>query len=45
MFTHNVYFHKEVSYNTDRNYPEQILSDETFWIIRRPVRLFQVNSH
>ena len=35
VFTHNVYFHKEVSYNTGRNYPEQILSDETFWIIRR----------
>jgi wobble nucleotide-excising tRNase len=33
ILTHNVYFHKEVSYNTKRN--NVSMNEETFWIIRK----------
>ncbi len=35
MLTHNIYFHKEVSYNSKRNPEAQALSHETFWIVRK----------
>jgi len=34
VLTHNVYFHKEVSYNFRRK-PNNTLNDETFWIVRK----------
>lgn len=34
ILTHNVYFHKEVTFNSKRT-KEQALTDETFWIIRK----------
>ncbi|AMQ26602.1 TPA: AAA family ATPase [Legionella pneumophila] len=34
VLTHNVYFHKEVSYNPKRPI-DGILKDETFWIVRK----------
>lgn len=35
VLTHNVYFHKEVTYNRKR--PSNcVLSEETFWIVKRP---------
>lgn len=34
VLTHNIYFHKEVSYNRSRP-PEGCLRSETFWIVRK----------
>lgn len=34
VLTHNVYFHKEVSYNQNRKI-YGLLKDETFWIVRK----------
>ena len=34
ILTHNVYFHKEVSYNPKRQAVP--LKDETFWLVRKP---------
>jgi wobble nucleotide-excising tRNase len=35
VLTHNVYFHKEVTYNRRR--PNNgVLSEETFWIVKKP---------
>lgn len=35
VLTHNIYFHKEVTYNRRR--PNNgVLNDETFWIVRKP---------
>jgi wobble nucleotide-excising tRNase len=39
VLTHNVYFHKEVTFNKVRSGDGTALKDETFWIIRR------VNAH
>lgn len=36
VLTHNVYFHKEVTYNTKRN-ADGCLNDESFWIVRKGV--------
>lgn len=33
VFTHNVYFHKEVTFNPNRR--EKALKEETFWIVRK----------
>lgn len=35
VLTHNVHFHKEVTYDQRRK-PDKSLSDETFWIVRKP---------
>lgn len=34
VLTHNIYFHKEVSYDRDRPY-SQCRKDETFWVVRK----------
>ncbi|CAN7508398.1 AAA family ATPase [Pseudomonas sp. LjRoot277] len=34
ILTHNVYFHKEITFNQDRR--ELALKDESFWIVRKP---------
>lgn len=34
VMTHNVYFHKEITYNSNRP-KEKKLKDETFWIVRK----------
>jgi wobble nucleotide-excising tRNase len=33
VLTHNVYFHKEITYNQKRN--ENALKEETFWVVRK----------
>lgn len=33
ILTHNVYFHKEISYNQKRK--EKALKEETFWVVRK----------
>lgn len=35
VLTHNVHFYKEITYDQRRK-PETSLSDETFWIVRKP---------
>ncbi len=34
VLTHNVYFHKEITFNQDRR--DKALKDESFWIVRKP---------
>jgi wobble nucleotide-excising tRNase len=34
VFTHNVYFHKEVTYNSRRK--DVSMKEETFWLVRKP---------
>ena len=34
VLTHNVYFHKEVTYNSKRT--DRAMKEETFWIVRKP---------
>lgn len=34
VLTHNVYFHKEVTFNTRRS--DRAMAEETFWTIRKP---------
>lgn len=34
VLTHNVYFHKEVTYNPDRN-KNSLLSTESFWLVKK----------
>lgn len=35
ILTHNVYFHKEISFNTRRDGKGNKLNDETFWTLRK----------
>ncbi|MEN9848511.1 MAG: hypothetical protein RL368_1251, partial [Pseudomonadota bacterium] len=34
IFTHNIYFHNEVTFNAKRA-PNSILKEETFWVVRK----------
>lgn len=34
VLTHNVYFHKEVTFN--RNRSNNAMNEETFWVVRKP---------
>jgi len=45
VFTHNVYFHKEVTFNSRRNGNIAMKSEETFWVIRKSNSLSQLESH
>lgn len=44
VLTHNVYFHKEVTYNSKRVHNRK-LNDETFWIIRKDQQKSKVIEH
>jgi wobble nucleotide-excising tRNase len=44
VMTHNVYFHKEVTYNSQRP-NEGKLKDESFWIVRKPGAASKVEEH
>ncbi|MDP2312860.1 MAG: AAA family ATPase [Pseudomonadota bacterium] len=35
VLTHNVYFHKEVTFNMRRQ-PGTVLNEESFWVVRKP---------
>lgn len=41
VLTHNVYFHKEVSFNSRRQ-AEQKLKDETFWVVRKSNQMSKI---
>lgn len=43
VLTHNVYFHKEVSFNNDRR--DKALKDETFWVVRKPAKHSKLEKH
>lgn len=43
VLTHNVYFHKEVTYNSRRR--GAALADETFWTVRKPEMLSVLQRH
>lgn len=43
VLTHNVYFHKEVSFNNSRT--EKALKDETFWVVRKPAKHSKLEKH
>lgn len=43
VLTHNVYFHKEVTYNPKRK--EVAMNEETFWIVRKPGLVSKIDKH
>ncbi|AWI78508.1 AAA family ATPase [Parazoarcus communis] len=43
VLTHNVYFHKEVSFNNSRT--DKALKDETFWVVRKPAKQSKLEKH
>jgi wobble nucleotide-excising tRNase len=43
VLTHNVYFHKEVTYNSRRK--GVAMSEETFWIVRKPGLVSKIDKH
>ena len=44
VMTHNVYFHKEVTYNSKRPNNGK-LKEESFWIVRKPGSVSKVEEH
>jgi wobble nucleotide-excising tRNase len=43
VLTHNVYFHKEVTYNPKRK--DVAMNEESFWIVRKPGLATKVENH
>jgi wobble nucleotide-excising tRNase len=43
VLTHNVYFHKEVTYNPKRK--EAAMKEETFWVVRKPGLVSKIDNH
>lgn len=43
ILTHNVYFHKEVTFN--RNRRDVAMNEESFWIVRRPGAVSTLERH
>ena len=43
VLTHNVYFHKEVTFNPKRH--KKALNEETFWIVRKPTNVTKVEKY
>lgn len=43
VLTHNVYFHKEISYNQKRK--EKTLKEETFWVVRKLDSYSRIHKH
>jgi len=44
VLTHNVYFHKEVTFNARRD-KVACLSEETFWVVRKPGDVSKIDKH
>lgn len=44
VLTHNVYFHKEVTYNSKRK-KNDAMNQETFWIVRRSGLISKLDKH
>ena len=45
VLTHNVYFHKEVTFNPRRNNNKAMKSEETFWVVRKSDLISKVEKH
>lgn len=45
ILTHNVYFHKEISFNKGMGMGNQRLHDETFWIIRKSDNISRISEY
>lgn len=45
VLTHNVYFHKEVTYHSKRGKGGKALEDESFWIVRKSGRVTKLERH
>lgn len=43
VLTHNVYFHKEVTFNPKRS--GQALNEETFWTVRKSSQISKIKKH
>jgi wobble nucleotide-excising tRNase len=43
VLTHNVYFYKEVTYNSKRK--DVAMNEETFWIVRKPGLISKLDKH
>ena len=43
ILTHNVYFHKEITYNASRK--NEAMDEETFWIVRKSAGISKINKH
>lgn len=43
VLTHNVYFHKEVTYNPKRK--DVAMKEETFWLVRKPGLVSKLEKH
>lgn len=43
VLTHNVYFHKEVTFS--RNRRDVAMNEETFWVVRKPGLLSKLDKH
>lgn len=43
VLTHNVYFHKEVTYNPKRK--NVAMNEETFWVVRKPGLASKLDKH
>ncbi len=43
VLTHNVYFYKEVTYNSKRK--NVAMNEETFWIVRKPGPVSKIDKH
>ena len=43
VLTHNVYFHKEVTYNSKRK--DVAMNEKTFWIVRKPGLVSKLDKH
>lgn len=43
VLTHNVYFHKEVTYSPKRK--DVAMNEEAFWIVRKPGQLSKLDKH
>lgn len=43
VLTHNVYFHKEITFNRNRN--NGAMNEETFWVIRKSDSFSRVEKH
>src|SRR5699024_4403118 len=43
VLTHNVYFHKEVTFNPKRT--EKAMNEETFWVVRKAGLVSEIERH
>lgn len=44
VLTHNVYFHKEVTFNPKRS-SNAAMKEETFWVVRKPGMVSKLDKH